>query len=154
MTHMNLYDEFFTIIRLLNDSAIDYAVVGGIALSFHVEPRYTKDIDLLVSSTHVDTLKESLRSRGYTFEVEPWSFKNTDITLHRLSKVSGEDTMTIDILVGNEPRHEEIIKHAIVDDSEQGLVKIARKQDLIWLKKFRNSKQDIADIEALENDED
>ena len=71
-----------------------------------------------------------------------------------LSKISGDDTMTIDLLVGNEPSHEEVIKRAIVDNSERGIVRIARKEDLIWLKKFRNSKQDIADIEALENDTD
>jgi len=31
---------------------------------------------------------------------------------------------------------------------------IASREDLIWMKRFRNSKQDIADIEALENDKD
>ncbi len=30
----------------LNEANIEYAVVGGIALSFHTQPRYTKDIDL------------------------------------------------------------------------------------------------------------
>jgi hypothetical protein len=32
---MNIYDEFFSIIKRLNDANIRYAVVGGIALSFH-----------------------------------------------------------------------------------------------------------------------
>ncbi len=36
--------------------------------------------------------------------------------------------------------------------TEYGLTCIANREDLIWMKRFRNSKQDIADIEALEND--
>ena len=40
-----------------------------------------------------------------------------------------------------------------IEETEFGLVCIANREDLIWLKRFRNSKQDLADIEALENDE-
>lgn len=90
---------------------------------------------------------------GYTFEANPWTFKNTNTTLHnRLTKIEGEDSLTIDLLVGNEGRHKEIIENAIVEETEYGLTCIASREDLIWMKRFRNSKQDIADIEALEND--
>lgn len=58
----------------------------------------------------------------------------------------------IDLLVAKEDRHREIIKNAIVEETEYGSVYIACREDLIWMKRFRNSKQDIADIEALEND--
>ena len=88
----------------------------------------------------------------YTSEANPWTFKNTNITLHRLTKIEGEDSLTIDLLVGNEGRHKEIIENAIVEETEYGLTCIASREDLIWMKRFRNSKQDIADIEALEND--
>jgi hypothetical protein len=63
-------------------------------------------------------------------------------------------SLTIDLLVGNEERHKEIIKNAVVEETEYGLTCIASREDLIWMKRFRNSKQDIADIEALENDKD
>ena len=65
---MNIYDEFFSIIKQLNAANIKYAVVGGIALSFHIEPRYTKDIDFLVLSSCIDDLKSILKSMNYTFE--------------------------------------------------------------------------------------
>ncbi len=32
----------------LDDYGIRYLVVGGIAVGFHAEPRYTKDLDLLI----------------------------------------------------------------------------------------------------------
>jgi len=150
---MNIYDEFFSIIKKLNEANIQYAVVGGIALSFHTQPRYTKDIDLLLVQD-IAAFKSILKKMGYMFEAVPWTFKNTNITLHRLTKIEGEDSLTIDLLAGNEERHKEIIKNAVVEETEYGFTCIAGREDLIWMKRFRNSKQDIADIEALENDKD
>ena len=151
---MNIYDEFFSIIKKLNEARIHYAVVGGIALSFHTHPRYTKDIDLLLPAEDIDECKSILRGMGYAIEASTWTFQNTNITLHRLTKVEGEDLLSIDLLAGNEQRHKEIIRNAIVEETEYGWVCIADREDLIWMKRLRNSKQDIADIEALENDKD
>ncbi len=151
---MNIYNEFFSIIKKLNEADIQYVVVGGIALSFHTQPRYTKDIDFLLLAEGIDDLKSILKKMGYTFEATPWTFKNTNITLHRLTKIEGEDSLTIDLLLDNEEKHKEIIKNAIVEETEYGLIRIASREDLIWMKRLRNSKQDIADIEALENDKD
>jgi len=150
---MNIYDEFFSIIKKLNEANISHVVVGGIALSFHTEPRYTKDIDFLILSEDIDHLKSILKKMGYIFEAATWTFKNTNITLHRLTKIKGKESLSIDLLVGNEERHRKIIKNAFIEETEFGLVCIANREDLIWLKRFRNSKQDLADIEALENDE-
>ena len=58
------------------------------------------------------------------------------------------------MLAGDEERHKEIIKNAVVEETEHGLTCIASREDLIWMKRLRNSKQDIADIEALENEKD
>jgi len=41
----------------LDASGIRYLVVGGIAVGFHGEPRYTKDLDLLVHVSNPDHLK-------------------------------------------------------------------------------------------------
>jgi predicted nucleotidyltransferase len=151
---MNIYDEFFSIIKKLNEENIQYAVVGGIALSFHTQPRFTKDIDILILAADIDKLKSILKEMGYKFEAKPWTFQNTNITLHRLIKIEGEDSLTVDLLSGHDKRHKEIIENAIVEVTEYGLARIASRKDLIWMKRLRNSKQDIADIEALENDKD
>ena len=151
---MNIYDEFFSIIKGLDEADIQYAIVGGIALSFYTRPRYTKDIDILVLSEGIDNIKSILKGIGYTFEATPWSFRNTDITLYRLTKIEGQDFLTVDLLAGNEERYREIIRDAIIEETEYGSVCIASPKDLIWMKRLRNSKQDIADIEALQSDKD
>ncbi len=146
---MDLYSEFFSVIKVMNDNGIKYAVVGGIALSFYAEPRYTKDIDFLVLSEDIDSLKSLLKSEGYIYESPAWDFKKTPVTLHRLSKIEGMETMTVDILVSKEQKYKDIIENAVTEQTEFGKVRIVSRQDLIWMKKIRNSKQDIADIEAL-----
>jgi hypothetical protein len=151
---MNLYDEFFSIVHELDVRGISYAVVGGIALSFHAEPRYTKDIDLLLVSEELPGLKSALRELGFTVEADPWTFKSTNITLHRITKFRGEDFLTVDLLVGNDERHREIVENAVTENTEFGKVPIATREDLIWMKRLRSSQQDLADIEQLQNDKD
>lgn len=146
---MDLYSEFFSVIKIMNDNKIKYAVVGGIALSFYAEPRYTKNIDFLVLPEDIDGLKSLLKSEGYIYESPAWDFKKTPVTLHRLSKIEGRESMTIDILVSNEKKYKDIIEDAVTEQTEFGEVSIVSRRDLIWMKKIRNSKQDIADIEAL-----
>ena len=62
--------------------------------------------------------------------------------------------MIIDALVPELDIARKIINNAVIAESENGNVRIASKKDLIWLKSFRNSKQDQADIERLSNDKD
>ncbi len=48
---------------------------------------------------------------------------------------------------------EAIIDHALVAESkESGTVRVATKEDLIWLKSIRNSPMDQADIETLKDE--
>lgn len=45
---MDLHPDLTDLLGALADSKVDYLVVGGWAVSFHSEPRFTKDLDLLV----------------------------------------------------------------------------------------------------------
>ena len=64
------------------------------------------------------------------------------------------DEMIVDILVAGHDRHEQIIANALEAESEgTGLVRVAARADLIWLKRQRNSKQDQADIARLSDEE-
>ena len=61
--------------------------------------------------------------------------------------------MVVEALIGHEQRHRDIIKRAVVEESGSGSVSIARKEDLIWLKRLRNSDQDQVDIKRLSDTE-
>lgn len=62
--------------------------------------------------------------------------------------------MNIDIIVAGDDRHERIITDALQAEAEgTGIVKVANRADLIWLKRRRNSTQDQADIARLSEEE-
>ncbi len=154
---MELFREFFKIIESINNSGVEYAVVGGVALAFHANPRLTKDIDILANPDDLIIYESIFTKLGYLKSASPITFKNTNMTLHRFVKPSDiieSELIIIDLLLGNEAIHREIIKRSIVDDSYIGKVSVATKSDLIMMKKIRNSQQDKADIENLESNDE
>ena len=151
---MNVFEEFKWLVLELEKQAVRYALVGGVAMAFYTEPRFTRDIDLLVDSEDFEKTKSILEKDGYFESALPWTFPEVVIELHRFLKVADEDDeMLIDILVAHNEEVRSIIRNAVEAESEQGRVMIVNKRDLIWLKKTRDSKQDQADIEKLEDDE-
>jgi hypothetical protein len=150
---MNVFEEFKRLVTELEEQKVRYALVGGVAMAFYTEPRFTRDIDLLVDSDDFNTAKGILEKDGYFESAKPRTFRNVAIELHRFLKVvSPEDEMLIDLLVAKDEEVRRVIHNAVVAESEEGKVMVANKKDLIWLKRARDSKQDQADIEKLEDD--
>lgn len=153
---MELYRGFYAVINALNKNGLAYSVVGGIALAFHALPRFTRDINILAHPADLPRYREVFQGLGYSEMAAPWTFKNTDITLHRFGKPSVEDDqdlILVDLLIGNEDVHAAIIEQSIVDESPAGKVCLATREDLMKMKRIRGSKQDEADIEKLEGSE-
>ena len=149
---MNSFDEFRLLINDLEKANVRYALVGGVAMAFHDEPRFTEDIDLIVFTDDLIKFKKLIETKGYFESTDPWTFQNINITLHRFIKIVNDEHMIIDALIPELDIAKTIIKNAVIAESENGQVRIASKEDIIWLKSFRNSKQDQADIERLKND--
>ena len=151
---MDLYNEFFSIMREFNSRGLKYTIVGGIAMAFHESPRFTRDIDILVLPEDIKEITEITNSLGYLESSSPWKVKDTNLILHRFVKTVAEDHLLLDILASNEDRYKKIIENSVSAESHEGIIRIARKSDLIWMKKLRNSDQDKVDIRKLENDKD
>ena len=148
---MNIFDEFTEIIKHIAREKIRYALVGGVAMAFYAEPRF---LPVLIEPNDFEKVSLILEKNGYFESAEPWTFKATPLTLHRFLKVIENDQMFIDLLVAGEEKHFKIIQNAIEAQGEYGIVYVAEKSDIIWLKRKRNSLQDQADIERLANEED
>ena len=43
-----MFDDFKELLSIFNAQSVKYLIVGGYAVSFHAQPRATKDIDLLI----------------------------------------------------------------------------------------------------------
>ncbi len=154
---MELYREFFKIIQKLNEYGAAYAVVGGIALAFHSLPRFTRDIDILGTPSDIEKYQEIFSELSYISLGKPWTFMSADMTLHRYGKKSNtneEQLLVVDLLIGNEPAHLKIIERSLIDESSAGNVRLATREDLIWLKTLRSSPQDLVDIANLKESHD
>ena len=152
--HMNIFEEFKRLVTELERQEVRYALVGGVAMAFYTEPRFTRDIDLLVDAEDFGKVKGILDKVGYFESASPWTFRKVAIELHRFLKVTPEDEMMIDILVGKTEEVRRVIRDAVEAESEHGRVVLVTKKDLVWLKGLRDSKQDQADIEKLEDEKD
>jgi len=151
---MNIFDEFIEILKHIEREKIRYALVGGVAMAFYSEPRFTQDIDLLIEPNDLEKVCQILEKNGYFESAEPWTFKSTPLTLHRFLKVIENDQMIIDLLTAGDEKHLKIIQNAHEAQGKHGNARVAKKSDIIWLKRKRNSLQDRADIERLKNEED
>ena len=146
---MDLHSEFTHIIRGLNRHRIHYALIGGLALGFYDRPRFTKDIDILTLHSQIGAIRNLLASLDYDESAKPWTFHSSALTLHRFTKIEGTDMVMFDVLAGEKQFHTSILSRARKVRSESGMVKIAEIDDLISLKKLRNSDQDKVDIKNL-----
>ena len=152
---MNVFEEFKRLVLELDIQAVRYALVGGVAMAFYTEPRFTRDIDFLVDSEDFEKAKGILEKDGYFESASSWTFPHVAVEFHRFLKIADEeDEMLIDILVAKNEEVRMIIRNAVEAVSEHGSVMLANRRDLIWLKRLRDSKQDQADIEKLEDDKD
>ena len=151
---MNVFYEFHKVAKMLHAKGVSYALIGGVAMAFHAKPRFTKDIDLLVTTEALDEVASVLTTEGYRRTGDPWTFKNTNLTLHRFLKVEQEDELAVDVLVAGSAEHRQMIEQADIAESKTlGSVRVVRRKDLVRLKQARFSKLDQADIEELEHDE-
>jgi len=150
---MNLYNEFFSIIEVFEKNDISYAVIGGFAMSFHEEPRFTEDIDILVSHEHLEKSKKLLDNLRFFSSTDPHPFLDTSLVLYRFVKTVDNDYLVLDLMAGNDKKFEDILKNRIYFEWQKGQLAVVSREDLIQLKKMRSSDQDKVDIKHLQNDE-
>lgn len=58
---MDLHPDLMDVLGAFSSSNVEYLVVGGWAVSVHSEPRFTKDLDLLIGSAP-DNLERAARA--------------------------------------------------------------------------------------------
>lgn len=152
---MNVFLEFHKIVLGLQAANVKYAVIGGVAMAFHSYARFTQDIDILTKGSELDQIQDILRKEGYELSSKPWRF-SSQIELHRFLKIDEDgDEMIIDIMVSGNDLYDQVIEDALEAYSEHtGMVRVARREDLIWLKSQRNSPIDQADIGILKNEKE
>lgn len=153
---MNLYEELVELVNVLEDSGLDYALCGGVALAFHGHPRFTKDIDLLVKEEDLEKALKAAAKCGFTVEGGRVPFrlgKPDEQIIHRVSKVSGREILTLDLMLVS-PALEEVWNGRGVFEWKGRQVRAVSRDGLVQMKRLAGRKQDLTDIEQLEAQED
>ena len=145
---MRVEKDFKEFIESLNRNSVRYLIVGSFALSYYAEPRYTKDIDILIDATgqNADCLMNAIHDFGFTdIELASRDFLEPEQVIQL-----GLAPLRIDLLTSLK---------GISFDKAWGRKTAGHygdipafyisKQDLIEHKRLVGRKQDLADIEKL-----
>jgi hypothetical protein len=148
---MRVEKDFKEFIESLNRNSVRYLIVGSFALSFYAEPRYTKDIDILIDSTasNADRLMMAIREFGFSdIELGSGDFLESDQVIQL-----GVAPLRIDLLTSLKgvPFVEAWGRRTSGQYGDVPAFFIS-KQDLIDHKRLVGRKQDLADIEMLTKD--
>ena len=138
-------------------SDVDFALVGGLAVSVRTEPRFTRDADFAVAvsgDAEAEALIQRLRAIGY--EVTALVEQDAAGRLATVRLALADDTAgpVIDLLFASSGIEHEIVAGADPLDLLPGLrVKVARVEHLIALKVLSRDDerrpQDLVDLRAL-----
>jgi hypothetical protein len=153
---LDLVEELLGITRLLAAANLPYAVCGGVAVTIHGAVRSTKDIDLLVQRKHKDAILAKVAELGFVLTAAPMIFgagTPAEREMQRVSKPSGSELLTLDLLIADSALAEVWEQRERVDWEGTPLW-VVTLEGLIRMKRLAGRLQDLADIEKLESLDD
>ena len=141
----------------LGDLKARFALVGGLAVSARIEPRFTRDVDLAVAVADDDgaeQLVSALRGRGYTPMAMLEHESTGRIATVRLIPTSGgaEPDVVVDLLFASSGIEPELVHAAELLPVAGTLVPVARRGHLVAMKLLSRSDrrpQDSIDLRGL-----
>lgn len=144
-----IYQDFLELLLVLEKHRVEYAVIGGYAVGMYAEPRYTKDLDLIVvpSENNGTALIAALEEFGAPVN----NLTKEDIANPGLLYIFGIEPLRVDILNRIKGASvSEIITRAKVIEINKTSIKIVDINDLITIKKLSGRPQDLVDVQNLE----
>jgi hypothetical protein len=150
-----MFEDLKELLSVFNAHSVKYLIVGGYAVSFHAQPRATKDLDLFIKAdpANAKAAHEALASFGAPL---------TDITVDDLTDPRkfvrfGREPVAVDILPGIDGvNFDEAWERRVVGliDEQKGLkAYFISRMDLIASKIAAGRMRDLADVEEIRETE-
>ena len=141
-------DEYLNLVRLLNEEAVEYVVLGGHAVIAHGYYRTTGDIDIFVNATKENAVKivSALEKYGYDdgeFEVSDFTLVPNYLSFSRYDGWIDLMTFTVGVTF------DECYKNRMELTVEGIKVKFINLPELVKNKKALARPQDLRDLENL-----
>jgi hypothetical protein len=145
---MFVNSDFSDLLRLFNANSVRYLVIGGYAVVQHAEPRFTKDLDLWIStdSSNAVAVYQALRQFGAPLS----GMTEADFAEEGYFYQMGVPPVRVDILMGIPGvEFEEAWGRRIEVDFDGLSVSFISRQDLIASKLASGRPQDLLDADLL-----
>jgi predicted nucleotidyltransferase len=131
-----------------------WAVVGGLAVAFRAEPRFTKDVDVAVAvadDREAEDIVNRLQVRGYALaSLVEQDYVDRLATARLIRPQAGTSSAFIDLLFASSGVEDEIVRRADLLEVLPGLfMPVASIGHLIALKVLAGRHQDLTDLGYL-----
>ncbi|MBX3186616.1 MAG: hypothetical protein KF819_06360 [Labilithrix sp.] len=149
---MDLHPDLTDLLGAFASSNVEYLVVGGWAVSVHAEPRFTKDLDLLIDPSP-DNLERAARALQL--------FGAPDSIVEQARALAPDEFLffgtppaRVDLLLSIPGvAFAEAFARRLDVDWGGTVVHVIGKEDLIRAKRAAGREKDLRDLRALEGDE-
>ena len=150
-----MYPDFNELLSVFNDHNVKYLIVGGYAVSFHAQPRATKDLDLFIKAD--TTNAKAVYAALARFGAPVGNIGVEDLSDPRKFIRFGRGPIAVDILPGIDGVvFDEAWERRVegVVDAASGLTAFfISKADLIVSKLAAGRMRDLADVEEIRDAE-
>lgn len=145
---MFVNSDFSDLLHNFNDHDVRYMVIGGYAVVQYAEPRFTKDLDILISTDIANA--EAVYNALLEFGAPLTGLTAKDFSEEGFFFQMGVPPVRVDILMGIPGiQFEECWKRRAEVDFDGLKVIFISKQDLIASKRATGRPQDLIDADLL-----
>jgi len=145
---MFVNSDFSDLLRIFNDHNVRYMVIGGYAVVQYAEPRFTKDLDMLISTDTANA--EAVYKALLEFGAPLAGLSAKDFAEEGFFFQMGVAPVRVDILMGIPGiQFEECWNRRMEVDFDDLKVIFISKQDLIASKRAAGRPQDMIDADLL-----
>lgn len=145
---MFVNSDFSDLLRIFNDHSVKYLVIGGYAVVQYAEPRFTKDLDVLIGTdaANAEAIYNALREFGAPLAgLTPKDFSEEGFFFQM-----GVPPIRVDVIMGIPGVKFDECWNRRMDVDFDGLkVIFISKQDLIASKRAAGRPQDLIDADLL-----
>ena len=147
---MFVNSDFSDLLRIFNDNHVRYLVIGGYAVVQYAVPRFTKDLDVWIS-TDVENA-ESVYKALWEFGAPLTGLTAKDFAEDGFFFQMGVPPVRVDVLMGIPGvNFEDCWKRRLQADFDGLKVCFISKEDLITAQRSSGRPQDLIDADLLSN---
>lgn len=143
-----LSEDIQTLLAMLTEHGVEFAICGGHAVAYHGYPRMTMDVDILVVPTeeNANRIMAALQQFGFGqagIPLEAFTHSGTAITL-------GEQPNQVDLLTSMSSQSTtDVMRHTVWGELAGIKVRFVSRPDLIEAKRQAARPKDLADLDEL-----